>query len=54
MTPVECDQCFRVKNESDDDYNPMQIFLGQPIGWYSGDDGELCGDCMTAIMRRQS
>jgi hypothetical protein len=22
------------------DYNPIQVITGQPLGWYSGDDGE--------------
>jgi len=35
------------------DYNPMQAITGQPLGWYSGDDGEVCPECMTSTMRGQ-
>ena len=33
------------------DYNPLQVITRQPLGWYSGDDGELCPECMTKTMR---
>lgn len=32
------------------DYNPLQVVTGQPLGWYSGDDGEVCPDCMLLTM----
>jgi hypothetical protein len=35
------------------DYNPMQVMTGQPLGWYSGDDGEICPEDMTQMMRGQ-
>jgi hypothetical protein len=35
------------------DYNPLQVITGQPLGWYSGDDGEVCPECMTATIRGQ-
>jgi hypothetical protein len=35
------------------DYNPMQVITGKPLGWYSGDDGEVCPECMTATIRGQ-
>ncbi len=35
------------------DYNPLQVVTGQRIGWYSGDDGEICGACMTTVIRGQ-
>ncbi len=35
------------------DYNPMQVMTGQPLGWYSGSDGEVCPECMTKTMARQ-
>jgi hypothetical protein len=35
------------------DYNPMQVITGQPLGWYSGEDGELCPECMTKTLRNQ-
>lgn len=35
------------------DYSPLQMITGQPLGWYSGDDGEMCPECMTDTLRRQ-
>jgi hypothetical protein len=35
------------------DYNPLQVVTGQPVGWYSGDDGEVCPECMTKTLGRQ-
>lgn len=35
------------------DYSPMQLMTGQPLGWYSGDDGEMCPECMTNMMGRE-
>ena len=35
------------------DYNPVQVITGQPLGWYSGDDGEMCPECMTETIRGQ-
>lgn len=33
------------------DYNPLQVVTGRPLGWYSGDDGEICPECMTETIR---
>lgn len=33
------------------DYNPLQVMTNQPLGWYSGDDGEVCPECMTKMIR---
>lgn len=33
------------------DYSPMQMLTGQPLGWYSGDDGEVCPECMEKTVR---
>lgn len=52
-TPTCCD-CGRERTASDQDYTPMQIFGVGPLGWYSGDDGEMCGECMTKVIRGQS
>lgn len=53
MKPV-CDVCKRERTMQDAyDYNPLQVVTGQPLGWYSGDDGELCGPCMARIMGGQ-
>lgn len=35
------------------DYNPIQVVTGKPLGWYSGDDGEVCPECMTSTLRNQ-
>lgn len=49
---VECMECKREKEPTDDDYNPMQVVFGAQLGWYSGDDGELCGECMSDLIRK--
>ena len=51
--PATCDVCGRESNEYDYAYTPMQVFLGNDLGWYSGDDGEMCGECMTKALRNQ-
>ena len=49
----ECVICGRERTIQDVyDYNPLQVVMGQPLGWYSGDDGELCPECMTDMMRK--
>jgi hypothetical protein len=35
------------------DYNPIQVVTGKPVGWYSGDDGQICPECMTGTLRSQ-
>ncbi len=35
------------------DYTPMQLINGHLLGWYSGDDGEVCPEDMTLSMMRQ-
>lgn len=35
------------------DYNPIQVITNKPLGWYSGDDGEVCPQCMAKILERQ-
>lgn len=59
MTP-ECEVCGEQKPEGASEYNPLALLVVNPVdnlggnnpGWYSGDDGELCGDCMLTIFRR--
>ncbi|MCS4593579.1 hypothetical protein KTJ89_11360 [Brevibacterium sediminis] len=52
MMPI-CDNCGRARTARDAyDYNPLQVLTGMPIGWYSGDDGEICGDCMAALINK--
>lgn len=33
------------------DYSPLQVVTGQPMGWYSGDDGEVCPEDMERTIR---
>jgi hypothetical protein len=35
------------------DYSPMQVLSGQPVGWYSGEDGELCPEDMHKLLTGQ-
>lgn len=35
------------------DYSAVQAIMGQPLGWYSGDDGEICPEEITEMLRRQ-
>jgi hypothetical protein len=48
-----CASCTRRRREGEEDYHPFQAFAGGTLGWYSGDDGEICGDCLGAMMRGQ-
>lgn len=47
-----CQMCGRERTLQDDyDYNPAQVFTGRPLGWYSGEDGEVCGECVAKMIR---
>lgn len=47
-----CSLCRRERTIADHtDYNPAQVIMGAPLGWYSGDDGELCAGCMAKTLR---
>lgn len=46
-----CDDCGKTRTD-EPDYSPMQLLLGQPVGWYSGDDGELCPADMQKLFNR--
>lgn len=48
-----CTQCGRERTPDDGAYSPMQVIFGQRIGWYSGDDGEICPEDMTTLIRGQ-
>lgn len=53
-TPPVCVLCGRERTAHDVyDYNPLQVVMNQPLGWYSGDDGEMCPECMTRTIRNQ-
>ena len=43
-----CSSC-NVERSTEPDYSPIQAITGQPFGWYSGDDGEMCPACFTDI-----
>jgi hypothetical protein len=45
-----CVVCGRDKTKEDKDYDPMQVLTGQPVGWYSGEDGEVCPEDMTRLL----
>ena len=48
----KCSLCQRKRTLQDAyDYNPLQAITGKPLGWYSGDDGEVCPECMTKTIR---
>lgn len=56
-TPT-CGMCGRQRTAGDPahpmdayDYNAVQVITGQPLGWYSGDDGEVCPEDMTEMLR---
>jgi len=50
----KCGDCQRERTLADvNDYNPLQVVMGAPIGWYSAEDGEFCGECMTRMLRNQ-
>jgi hypothetical protein len=54
-----CSMCKRERTISPNhpmdayDYSAIQVITGQPLGWYSGDDGEVCPECMTETLRKQ-
>ena len=45
---MKCQICGKERTD-EPDYNPMQVIFGHPVGWYSGDDGEICRACFTDI-----
>jgi hypothetical protein len=56
----KCSMCQRQRAFADPehpmdsyDYSAVQVLTGQPLGWYSGDDGEVCPECMTKTVRGQ-
>lgn len=48
-----CNMCQRARTPEDKDYSPVQVLMGEPSGWYSGDDGEICGHDMDVMMGRK-
>ncbi len=52
----QCATCHRERTlEGMDvyDYSPIQVVTGNPVGWYSDGDTELCPECMTKMLSRQ-
>jgi hypothetical protein len=55
-----CDMCGRQRTVGTPehpmdsyDYNASQVVTGQPLGWYSAPDGEICPEDMTRMLRDQ-
>lgn len=49
---VLCNRCGRERTPQDRDYDPLKAVLSGLVGWYSGDDdGQICPEDMTALMR---
>ena len=47
----KCSDCGRERTIQDAyDYSPLQVVTGQPLGWYSGSDGEICPEDMAKMM----
>ena len=44
-----CDVCSRERAYKKD-YSPLQVLKGESIGWYSAEDGEMCGSCMGGLI----
>lgn len=48
----KCSMCGRERTLTDaNDYNPIQAITGAQLGWYSGEDGEICPEDFTKLMR---
>ena len=59
----KCDICFTIKTESVSEYDVIKLadnLWPSPFhedvdpGWYSGDDGEICGPCMLELTRKSN
>lgn len=46
-----CDECGKVRT-NEPDYSAIQVIMGQPLGWYSGDDAEICPEDMDKTLRQ--
>ena len=58
MSIPTCSICKRERTLGDGehtmdayDYSPLQLLIGKPLGWYSGDDGEVCPEDIEAMLR---
>jgi hypothetical protein len=52
-TKCEMADCTTVRTD-EPDYSPVQAFVGQQIGWYSGDDGEICPKHLAEALARSN
>lgn len=48
--PVTCDICGQVRLGEHGTYSPLQVIMGQPLGWSSSSDGEVCPECLAKLM----
>ena len=49
---IVCAHCGLERTLADDyDYTPLQLFTGRPLGWFNGDNEQMCGDCLGKSMR---
>lgn len=55
-----CSVCRRERTSGADDhpmdaydYSALQVINNRPLGWYSGDDGEICPEDITRMLRSQ-
>lgn len=49
---AKCETCGTYRTVADKDFDPLQIAMNQPCGWYSKErEGvELCGRCMDMMI----
>ncbi len=47
-----CDLCGRARRDDEPAYDPFVWLAQNRAGWYSGDDGELCPSCLSALIQR--
>lgn len=59
MTSTSCTNCDAQRKPTEPGYQPMQIVLGLPVGWWSvpKEEGqpaeELCGPCISTLLLTQ-
>lgn len=51
--PAVCSICGRERTAADFGYDPIQVYWGNALGWYSSEeDGELCPDDIGKLIKR--
>lgn len=54
LKPAVCSMCRRERGPMDTlDYSFMQVINSGEVGWYTGDEGEVCQECMVKILTGQ-